>query len=129
MPHQPLLRILVADDDRVIALHMCRELERQGHQTVHARNGKEAINALNDQFFDIVLMDIEMPEMGGLEATRTIRSGQSNYAMVPIIGVSANQAQIAGEQCKDAGMNYFIPKPFSIPLFELALFQTRSRSD
>lgn len=120
------MKILVAEDENVVALQMCKLLEKQGHKAVHARTGKEALKALSNEYFDIVLMDIEMPEMNGLEATRTIRRAPDAYATIPIIGVSSNSAPPVDEQCHEAGMNHFIRKPFTIPRFEEALWQTKS---
>lgn len=120
------LRILVAEDERVIALHICRLLEKEGHKTVRAKNGDEAVKAVAGQFFDMVLMDIRMPEVDGLEATRRIRKAEDGYSTITIIGVSDNQSPPAGDDCRVAGMDHFIPKPFSIPLFEQALWQAKS---
>lgn len=120
------MKILVAEDENVIALQICRMLEGIGHRTEWARTGKEALKALSNGYFDIVLMDIEMPEMGGLEATRRIRRARDAYATVPIFGVSSNRNPPANQQCHEAGMNYFIPKPFSLSQFEEALWKAKS---
>lgn len=122
---QKPLKILVAEDERLMALHICRQLEKQGHTIHHAHNGNEAINALDKERFDMVLMDIEMPEMNGLEATRLIRQNCTRNSDIPIIGVSSNQAPPADEQCRQAGMNNFIAKPFSLPLFTQAWSQAQ----
>lgn len=127
MTQQLPMKILVAEDERTIALQICRQLERLGHKTRHACNGREAIKALGNEFFDIVLMDIEMPELNGLDAAREIRLSDDVYATIPIFGVSSNQSPPADEQCRRAGMNHFIAKPFSIPHFEEALWQYNSR--
>lgn len=127
MKKQLPLKILVAEDERVMALHICGQLKQYGHKTHLAHNGNEALQALSNEFFDLVLMDIEMPEMNGLEATRKIRCSKDEFATIPIIGVSSNQVLPAAEQCRQAGMNNFISKPFSIHRFEEALWQAKSR--
>ncbi|MBI9080414.1 MAG: response regulator [Pseudodesulfovibrio sp.] len=128
MPHTFPLRILVAEDDRVSAIYLCKLLEKNGHLPKHAKNGNQVLKALENEYFDIVLMDIQMPEVDGLEATRRIRNSEDVFSSIPIIGVSANQDPPARDICKDSGMNYFIPKPISMSLFEEALWQIRNKS-
>jgi len=128
MTHTHPLKILIAEDDRVSALYICKILENSGHQTQLAKNGDVAFRILENEFFDLVLMDIQMPEVDGLEATRKIRNSKDAFSTIPIIAVSANQDPPASEFCREVGMNHFIPKPFSMPLFEQALWQIRNES-
>jgi len=127
MSHTHPLKILIAEDDRVSALYLCKLLEKYGHQSRLAKNGNEVLKALGNEYFDIVLMDIQMPEVDGLEATRRIRNSEDVFSTIPIIAVSANQDPPASDICLDAGMDHFIPKPLSMPLFEQVLWQIRSK--
>ncbi len=108
-------RILLAEDyegNIVVAVTM---LEDQGYEVTVARNGKEALDALTRGAFDLVLMDVQMPEMDGYEATRRIRTEQADGRMqaVAIIGVTANALTGDRQKCLDAGMDDYISKPFS----------------
>ena len=122
------MNILVVEDDRTSALALCRLLEKKGHTTRHAVNGVEAVNLVAGEAFDLVLMDIHMPEMDGLEATRRIRQSKAPCSSVPIIAVSAIPNSPGGDQCRDVGMNDFIPKPFSFSRLEQVLWEMRSRN-
>lgn len=121
------LKILIVEDDKTVALHHCRQLENLGHRTYHAENGIEAIKALSNYYFDLVLMDIQMPVMDGIETTRRIRQSDEDYADIPIFGVSANPTPPADTECREAGMNHFIPKPLSVETFEQVYWQARSK--
>ncbi len=116
--HRPL-RVLVAEDNPVnqqLALHL---LERRGHSAVVAENGREALSAMEKQKFDMVLMDVQMPEMGGLEATRAIREKEkSTGGHVPIVAMTAHAMQGDREQCLDAGMDGYLAKPLDPRIFE-----------
>ena len=108
----PGLRILVAEDspfNQKLALGL---LEKYGHSVVIARNGKEAIGAWVAEPFDVVLMDVEMPEMDGLEATAVIRNQeQQKGTHIPIIAMTAHAMKGDRERCLDAGMDDYISKP------------------
>lgn len=121
------MKILVVEDDKVSAINTCKQLQKIGHQTHNAKHGAEAINRLENEFFDIVLMDIQMPQMDGLEATRHIRNCPAPLSTIPIVAVSANPNPPASDLCQEAGMDDFIPKPFSIDQFKQALRQIRNR--
>jgi signal transduction histidine kinase/ActR/RegA family two-component response regulator len=108
--HRPLT-VLIADDDRVSLLAARRYLEKLGNYVVTASNGREALQALDRGAVDIVLMDVQMPEMDGLEATRRIRSSSQGYAGVPIVGLSGNAFKEDGEQALATGMNEYLTKP------------------
>ena len=106
------LRILVAEDNVVNQRLAIRLLEKQGHSTVVACNGLEAIQALEKQGFDLVLMDVQMPHMGGFEATAIIRERERNgAARIPIIAVTAHAMKGDLERCLELGMDAYVSKP------------------
>jgi two-component system, sensor histidine kinase and response regulator len=113
------LRILVAEDNPVNQLVARTVLERQGHEVVLARNGVEAVQHTRAQSFDLVLMDVQMPEMDGLAATRAIRKAEDGTgAHLPILGVTAHALKGDRERCLAAGMDGYVPKPIRPgPLF------------
>ena len=103
------LRILVAEDSRVGQTLAVRILEQQGHVVTVVNNGREAVQALLASEFDLVLMDIDMPEMDGLTATPKIRpSEKQGVNRVPIVAVTSNDNL---EECLDAGMDAHLAKP------------------
>ena len=87
-------------------------LERAGHTVTHALNGKLAVDLWSTQPFDVVLMDIQMPEMDGLDATRAIRVQERDRGgRTPIIAMTANAMAGDREMCTEAGMDGYIAKP------------------
>ncbi|WP_434289912.1 ATP-binding protein [Celeribacter sp. SCSIO 80788] len=103
--------ILLAEDND-INLELAREmLQHFGHRVVEARNGAEAVTEAARQRFDIILMDIRMPVMDGLQATQHIRQGDGPNRATPIIAVSANVLPEARERFLASGMSGFLPKP------------------
>jgi signal transduction histidine kinase/HPt (histidine-containing phosphotransfer) domain-containing protein len=108
--HSSVLPVLVAEDSPVnqkVALH---QLERLGYRAALANNGQEAIDMCKSEKYGLILMDLQMPEMDGFEATRAIRQLEG-YGEVPIIAMTANAAPIERENCIAAGMNDFAQKP------------------
>ena len=104
-----VLRVLVAEDDRVNQRLLVRLLEKRGHTAVAVRTGREAIAALEAGRFDLVLMDVQMPDMDGLEATAAIRAReQANGGQIAIIAVTAHADRA---RCLAAGMNDHLQKP------------------
>jgi signal transduction histidine kinase/DNA-binding response OmpR family regulator len=108
------LRILLAEDNVVNQKVALRTLERMGYRADVAANGLEVIDALERQPYDVVLMDIQMPEMDGLEATRRIRQRWSTARQPRIIAMTANAMQSDQELCVEAGMDDYISKPVRI---------------
>ncbi len=104
-------RILLAEDNPVNQIVAQRMLESLGYPVDVAANGLEALQALEHQHYDVVLMDIQMPEMDGLEATRTIRRWLPAEEQPRIIAVTAFALDFSREMCIDAGMDDFIAKP------------------
>ena len=109
---QRKFRILLAEDNVVNKKLAVRLLEKHGHSVVAASNGREVLDALETQAFDLILMDVQMPEMDGLSATMAIRErerGSANH--LPIIAVTAHAMKGDCERCLDAGMDSYITKP------------------
>jgi signal transduction histidine kinase/CheY-like chemotaxis protein len=107
----PRLRILIADDNATNRLVSCRMLERYGHAVQTVEDGHEALALLRRQTFDVVLMDMMMPGMDGLETTRTIRALPGPSAVVPVVGLTASNQPEDIASCLAAGMNAVMSKP------------------
>lgn len=103
-------RILLAEDNAMNRLLVTTILSQYGAAVTEVADGQQAVQALATGSYDVVLMDMQMPVMNGLEATRAIRAGIN--ATVPIIALTANAQQQEAQRCRDAGMNDFIAKPF-----------------
>ncbi|MBF0539816.1 MAG: response regulator, partial [Nitrospirae bacterium] len=110
------LSILLAEDNYINRELAIRIIEKLGHEVVSVTTGKEAIEAMGKRRYDLLFMDIQMPEMDGFEATRVIRqaSGKLFDPQVPIIAMTAHAMKGDRERCLNAGMNGYIPKPISI---------------
>ncbi len=107
------LKVLVADDVEVNRMLASALLERQGHRVTLAGDGQEAITAFGDNAFDVVLMDVQMPVVDGLQATRAIRLMEpAGGRRVPIIALTAYAAGEDREKCIAAGMDDYLAKPF-----------------
>ena len=106
------LQILLAEDSVVNQKLAVGLLERAGHRVRIANDGREALAALEEQSFDLVLMDVQMPEMDGLEATAAIRSREAQTGgHVPIVAMTAHAVEGDRERCLDAGMDGYLAKP------------------
>jgi two-component system, sensor histidine kinase and response regulator len=105
------LHILVAEDNAVNQRLAVRILEKEGHTIVVANSGVEALQALQQHDFDVVLMDVQMPEMGGFEATAKIRERERSGTHTPIIAMTAHAMTGDRERCLEAGMDEYISKP------------------
>jgi len=109
------LKIVIADDIFTNRLLLSEIIEDLGHDYVTVENGREAINALINNDIDLVLMDIEMPVMNGLEATKFIREKlQKPKSMTPVIALTAHNPKIFFDDYKDVGFNQLLTKPYSI---------------
>lgn len=104
------LRILLVDDDKVTQLQVKRLLGKQGHEVVVTNNGKDALYETAKAKFELILMDIQMPVMDGVEATARIRSSKTGKD-IPIIALTAYAMEGDREKFLDAGMNDYISKP------------------
>ena len=120
----PPLRILLAEDNVVNQKLAVRLLEKRGHSVAVANNGIEVLERLAKQPFDIVLMDVQMPGMDGLEATAAIRAQESQTGQhVPIVAMTARAMKGDRERCLEAGMDAYVSKP----LLAVELFETVER--
>jgi CheY-like chemotaxis protein len=104
-------RILVAEDNATNRLVVTRMLERMGHRVDSVGNGREAVEAVQALPYDLVLMDMMMPEMDGLAATRVIRTLPGATGKTPVVGLTANVLTMDEQSCRAAGMNAFLTKP------------------
>ncbi len=104
-------RILLAEDNLVNQKVACTILRKAGHMVTVANHGREAVKMLSEGEFDLVLMDCQMPEMDGFEATRTIRALPDARARVPILALTANALADDRKAALDCGMNDYLPKP------------------
>jgi PAS domain S-box-containing protein len=106
------LHILVAEDTPFNQKFILRLLERWNHQALLVEDGRQALEALKKEAFDLVLMDVQMPEMDGLEATKVIRENeQINGGHIPIIAMTAHAIKGDRERCLEAGMDAYVSKP------------------
>lgn len=125
-PVRPL-RILVVEDNLINQRVIESMLSRLGHQTSLAADGAQGIRMLKAASFDLVLMDVHMPEMDGFEATSRIRSLSGAAGRIPIIAVTADALKGDAERCLEAGMNDYLPKPFRREALEALLQRWSSR--
>jgi two-component system sensor histidine kinase/response regulator len=120
-PTRPL-RILLAEDNIVNQRVAVRLLEKKGHTTTVAVNGLSALRKLEEEAFDVVLMDMQMPEMDGFEATRRIRKRDAERGVrTPIIAMTAHVMKGDRERCLEAGMDDYVSKPVHAPELFAAL--------
>ncbi len=115
------LRILLAEDNPVNQKLAVRLLEKRGHQVQVAGTGREVLERLGVGVFDVILMDVQMPDMDGLEATRHIRASERLHGgRLPIIALTAHTMKGDRERCLAAGMDGFVDKPIDVAkLFEV----------
>jgi two-component system sensor histidine kinase RpfC len=105
------LHILIADDNRTNQRVLAKILERAGHRTAVAGNGEEALDALEQANFDLVLMDVNMPVMNGLEATKLYRFTALGLPHLPIVALTADITPEVAQRCTEAGMDACVTKP------------------
>jgi signal transduction histidine kinase/ActR/RegA family two-component response regulator len=104
--------ILVAEDNPINQKLVVRLLEKKGYSVTVAENGLQALAQLDERSFDLILMDVQMPEMGGLETTHLIREReQVSGAHIPIVAMTANAMKGDRERCLESGMDDYVPKP------------------
>ncbi len=115
------LRILLAEDNTVNQKLALRLLERMGYRADLAANGLEVLEALQRQHYDVILMDVQMPEMDGLEASRAIQEGWPAEQRPRIVAMTANAMQGDREECLASGMNDYLTKPIQVKALQEAL--------
>jgi signal transduction histidine kinase/DNA-binding response OmpR family regulator len=121
-PKRRTLRVLLAEDNAVNQFVARNILERHGHHVVIARNGREALARVQSERFDVVLMDVQMPEMDGLSATRAIRELEMpGGAHLPIVAVTAHAMKGDRQRCLEAGMDAYVAKPLRPDLLLAAI--------
>jgi CheY-like chemotaxis protein len=113
------MNLLVAEDNLINQKLIQHILSRLGYKVTMKENGQDAINEVHQNSYDIVLMDVQMPEMDGLEATRIIR--KSDIMQPIIIALTANAMQGDQEECLRAGMNDYLSKPLKLEELVLML--------
>ena len=108
------LRVLLVEDHPINQMLAIKLMERAGHRVTLAQNGQEGLDAFVAQDFDAVLMDMQMPVMDGLQATRAIRAYEAQHGArhTPIIAMTANVQASDRQACAEAGMDDFLSKPF-----------------
>ncbi len=120
--HATALKVLLAEDNLVNQRLAVRMIEKLGHTVTVAGNGLEALARLNEQSFDLVLMDVQMPEMDGFAVTAVIRAQERDGdAHLPIIALTAHAMSGDRQTCLDAGMDAYIPKPIDYEQLKRAI--------
>lgn len=115
-PAGPVLKILVAEDNPVNQRLAVRILEKAGHLVKTANNGQEALNQVSQEAFDVLLMDVQMPQMDGFEATAEIRRREQGTGRhLPIVAMTAHALKGDREKCLAAGMDAYVAKPIQRP--------------
>jgi CheY-like chemotaxis protein len=120
------LRILVAEDTPILQTLVLRLLRQMGYEPDLAHHGLEALDFVSRATYDVILMDMDMPEMGGVEATRRIRS--MNIPQPRIIAVTSNTSDADRQRCTDAGMDDHVAKPIRVPHLLDALITVTPRT-
>ncbi|MTJ51348.1 response regulator [Anabaena sp. UHCC 0253] len=114
VPENRLLTILLAEDNIINQKVALMNLKKLGYKAEVATNGLEVIAAVQSQSYDVILMDVQMPEMDGLEATRWICQHFSNQQKPRIIAMTANEMEGDKQICLDAGMDDYLTKPLNL---------------
>ena len=113
-PARPALRLLVAEDNDVNQILINALLTRMGHRVHLVANGRLAVEAVRRGDYDLVLMDLQMPEMDGMEATQAIRALGGRFAALPIVAMTANAFDEDRQACLAAGMDDYVAKPIDV---------------
>ena len=122
-PRNPYFRVLVTEDNIVNQKVAVRQLEKLGYESDVAANGLEALEAMKRWPYDLVLMDCQMPEMDGYQATAEIRKAEQDQRHTPVVAMTADALQGDREKCIAAGMDGYIPKPVRIEQLAQTLAQ------
>jgi CheY-like chemotaxis protein len=123
------LRVLLAEDNVVNRSLAIRVLERRGHTVLVAKNGREALEILAREQVDAILMDIQMPELDGFQATAAIREKEkTSGGRVPIVALTANAMRGDGKRCLAQGMDAYLAKPFRVADLDRVLGEVMAAS-
>jgi len=115
-------KILIAEDSSVIQNLTKKILEQQGFGIATVKNGKQVIDKISDEHFDLIFMDINMPEMDGMECTRKIRSMKDINANIPIIAITGNAMNYSRDDFESTGITEVLQKPLDFDnLVKLAI--------
>ncbi len=114
LPHASALRLLVAEDNPVNSRVTLKMIERLGISAVAVPNGRQAVQSFQSSLFNLILMDCQMPEMDGFEATQAIRELEVGDSRVPSIALTANAMQGDRERCIECGMDDYLSKPIAL---------------
>jgi len=107
-------KVLVAEDSSVIQNLTKKILQMQSYEISSVKNGQQVLDVLEKEDFDIILMDINMPVMDGMECSRNIRAlPDSEKSNIPIIAITGNAQNYSIEEFKEAGINDYLPKPLN----------------
>ena len=130
MASHPHLRVLLAEDNRINQTLAVRLLERRGHGVVLAETGRQAVAAHAAQEFDVILMDVQMPEMNGFQATAAIRAAEETSGRrTPIVAMTAHAMKGDRERCLAEGMDDYISKPISPAALFVVIDRVLSRAE
>ncbi|MDH5764080.1 MAG: response regulator [Nitrospinota bacterium] len=115
----PVYKILLADDNPINLDLATRLLQRRGHEVIPVENGQQVVDRFLNETFDVILLDLEMPVMGGIEAAQKIRAKEKASAITtpeytPIIAMTAHDEEAERTACQVIGMDGFITKPIDI---------------
>lgn len=121
--HSRPLKILLVEDSPANQMVAAATIQKLGHHVDVANNGREALDKIAERAYDGVLMDLRMPEMDGIEATKAIRTSGAPWADTPIIALTANAVRSELDNCLQAGMNHYLTKPMQRPAL-LAVLET-----
>ena len=125
----PSWTVLVAEDNAVNRMLLTKMLERQGHRVVTCGNGSEAVATWEERRPDLILMDVQMPLMDGLEATAWIRAREGGRDRIPIIALTANALKGDRERCLEAGMDDYVTKPIDPEALTAAMTAAMTASE
>jgi CheY-like chemotaxis protein len=124
------LRVLVADDNEINQVVACKFLQKLGCQVEVARTGREAVEAIGRTTYDVVLMDCEMPEIDGYEATRQVRRREEGMSKrLPIMALTGHTSEEETQKCLQAGMDRVLTKPVTLAVLRTHLRELMRKAD
>jgi CheY-like chemotaxis protein len=123
------MRILIVDDDETNRLVVRLLMERRGHEITEAESGPTALQALSEEDFDLVFMDLSMPGMDGFETVQSYRSSSTHLPQSPIIALTAHNSPDDRAKSLAAGMNGLIGKPLNVASIDYAIEMIRNRGE